>query len=51
MNKFREYLQQKGYEDPEDSVHQLPIFQQIVCGGTAGVIEHFGLFPIDTIKV
>ena len=35
----------------EDSVKSLPLFQQVVTGSIAGMCEHLGLFPIDTIKV
>ncbi len=35
----------------EDSIKTLPLPQQIVAGSVAGMCEHLGLFPIDTIKV
>lgn len=34
----------------EDSVRGLPLPQQIVAGSAAGMCEHLGLFPVDTIK-
>ena len=34
----------------EESVKTLPLFQQVVTGSIAGMCEHLGLFPIDTIK-
>ena len=35
----------------EDAVRGLPLHQQIVSGSLAGMCEHLGLFPVDTIKV
>ena len=50
MKKFRDYLFQRGFTDPEESILHLPYYQQIMCGGFAGVIEHLCLFPVDTLK-
>lgn len=35
----------------EDSIRELPFAQQVISGSAAGMCEHLGLFPIDTIKV
>jgi len=35
----------------EDTIRGLPFLQQIVAGSFAGICEHLGLFPVDTIKV
>jgi hypothetical protein len=35
----------------EDSVRGLPFLQQIAAGSAAGMCEHLGLFPVDTVKV
>jgi len=35
----------------EDSARRLPFLQQIVAGSIAGICEHLGLFPVDTVKV
>jgi hypothetical protein len=35
----------------EDSVRGLPFLQQVAAGSFAGMCEHLGLFPVDTIKV
>ena len=37
--------------DWETRRKEIPILKHIVAGSCAGIMEHVGMFPIDTIKV
>merc|ERR1712060_567752 len=35
------------WETPNESI---PIFKHMIAGSCAGIMEHVGMFPVDTVK-